>query len=269
MSKDSATRKGVSAQALFEETAWSRGMIRIARHGATALLLLDRPEKLNAMGRSFWGDLRSAVDWVGEHSDLGAIVITGSPTAFSVGGDVASFASLTTSEARHEFQIDAMASFDAVASSPVPVIAAVNGYALGGGCELAMAADIVLAGKTAQFGLPEVRFGLVPGYGVLRAPKLVGDQMAMLMILAGERLDAEEALKCGLVQKVYEDERLLGEALRIAAAIGKASRHAVGVSKDLIRKSLRTAEVNRSIEAISGLHGTQESRVAVSKFLEG
>lgn len=252
-----------------QQLAWKRGTIRINGRGAVALVTFDRPEKLNAMDRSFWPDLRAGLDWVERQSSLRAIVFTGAgDRAFSVGGDIGSFAALTSDGSRREFQVDAMATFAAVEECPVTTIAAVNGLAFGGGCEIAMACDIAVASETAVFGLPEARFGLVPGYGVLRAPMLVGEQMAKMMVLAGERLTAEEALRCGLVQKLVPGSALLEEALRLAERAAAASPKAIAAGKALMRTPISSEAIARSVALISELHGTPESRGAVQSFLK-
>ena len=243
-------------------------MIRVECDNNVAQIVLSRPEKLNAMDRSFWGDLRSALHWIADQ-DIRAIIFTGEgERAFSVGGDIASFAELETAGDRRAFQIEAMEAFDAVASSPLPTIAAVSGLALGGGCELAMACDFVLSARSAVFGLPEARFGLVPGYGILAAPAIVGVQMAKLMILTGETLTADEALKFGLTQKVCDDEALNGEALRLARKMAETSPHAITAAKAILGRQIGAEEVAESVEIVSRLHATAESRKAVLLFLE-
>ncbi len=248
--------------------SWARGMVRIDLSGAIARLLLDRPDKLNAMDRQFWPDLRAGLDWIATQ-DARAIVMTGAgKRAFSVGGDIASFAALTTDVARREFQVDAMATFEAVASCTIPTIAAVNGLALGGGCEIAMACDFVLAARSATLGMPEARFGLVPGYGVLAAPPIMGLQMSKLMILTGEHLSAEDALVCGLVQRLCDDGELMAEAMRLAGKIASASPEAIAAGKALLNRPIEPEAVEASIRTISNLHATAESRAAVARFLK-
>ncbi len=242
-------------------------MISVHYRGGTALLLLDRAEKLNAMDATFWPSLVQAIAWSRERHAR-AIVITGAGNrAFSAGGDIDSFTDLNTNDARHSFQKEAMSAFGAIADCDVPTIAAVNGLALGGGCEIAMACDFVLAGKRAKFGLPETRLGLVPGYGVLAAPQRVGVQMASFMILTGEALSAEEAARCGLVQKVCDDEALLDEALRLADTIAATSCHAIAGAKALMKESLNANAIAASIDLVSRLHATQDAQEAVARFL--
>ncbi len=248
--------------------AWARGMVRGELDGSVALITLDRAEKLNAMNRAFWPDLRAALDWA-RHMDARCLLFSGGgERAFSVGGDVRSFAELATTEERREFQKDAMATFDAVARSELPTIAAVHGHALGGGCELAMACDVVIASDDAVFGLPEARFGLVPGYGVLRGPALVGPQMTKLMIFGGERLDAGQALRCGLVQRLSSRERLIEDALTIARNMALVPPAAIAAGKALIGAGIDAALVDQSIETVTALHTTPESRAAVARFGE-
>ena len=268
MVKKHAATKNHAPTEVLHDYSWNRGMVRIEKRGSIALITLDRAEKLNAMNSAFWPDLRDGLDWIVAQGSLRAIVITGSGSrAFSVGGDIASFAELTTAASRHEFQCEAMATFAAVENCPLTIIAAVNGLALGGGCEIAMACDFVVAAREAAFGLPEAHFGLVPGYGVLRAPALIGEQMAKMLILSGERLSAEEALGCGLVQKVVGATDLLDEATRLADAAASASPKATAAAKKLIRSPISADRIASSIETISELHATREARAAVNRFL--
>lgn len=261
----------VAPQASAEETAgpcWARGMIHIECREAVALLTLDRADKLNAIDRRFWEDLPVGLDWAVQQG-MRVILFTGAgKRAFSVGGDIGSFAELTTAEARETFQTEAMAAFEAVAACPIPTIAAINGLALGGGCELAMACDFVLAARSAKLGLPEARFGLVPGYGVLAASAIVGVQMARLLIFTGESLTAEDALRCGLVQRVCEDNELVEEGLRLANVIATTSPHAIATAKAMLDKRIEPEAIALSIAEISKLHATSESKEAVARFLE-
>ena len=266
--EDRSGRRGPAEGHAPKAHAWRRGMVRIDREGPVALLVMDRPAKLNAMDRTFWPDLRAGLDWIAGQ-DIRAVILTGSgKVAFSAGGDFASFAALEDDAERRAFQVDAMATFEAVATFPIPIIAAVNGLALGGGCEIAMACDFVLAARSAKFGLTEARYGLVPGYGVLAAPRIVGVQMAKLMIFSGETIAAEEARGCGLAQRLCDDEQLMVEAMRLASAMADVSPHAIAAGKALIKAPITRDEAIASIDWISRLHGTQESRDAVARFLK-
>lgn len=250
-------------------TEWAHGMLRANCADGVATILFDRPAKLNAMNREFWASLRLALAWVQGEARARALIITGAGTrAFSVGGDIASFAALETPEDRERFQVEAMAAFDALTRLQVPTIAAINGLALGGGCEVALACDFVLAVRTAAFGMPEMGFGLVPGFGVLRAASVLGRQVAKLMILADARLGAEEAVRHGLVLSVHDDDELMPSALSLARRLAGASATAVRLGKALIDRDVHDAEaIASSIAAVSLLHGTEESRTAVADFL--
>ncbi len=245
---------------------WQRGMVRVDLDETVAFVTFDRPEKLNAMDRAFWPDLRAALAWTVE-AGARSIIFRGAGTrAFCVGGDVKSFAALATEDERRDFQIDAMATFDAVAQCPLPTIAAVRGLALGGGCELAMACDIVVAADDAVFGMPEARYGLVPGYGVLKAPSVIGVQMTKLMVFAGEQLNAENAQRHGLVQRLSTVDRLMDDALSLARAMAAVPPTAIAAGKLLINSAIDPARVALSVETVTALHSTPESRAAVSSF---
>ncbi|WP_374598139.1 enoyl-CoA hydratase/isomerase family protein [Sphingosinicella sp.] len=247
---------------------WQRGMIRVDLDETVGFVTFDRPEKLNAMDRAFWPDLRAALVWA-EEAGARCIVFRGAGTrAFCVGGDVKSFAALSTEEERRAFQIDAMATFDAIARCALPTVAAVRGLALGGGCEVAMACDMVIAADDAVFAMPEARFGLVPGYGVLRAPSVVGAQITKFMVFGGEKLDAESALRLGLVQRLSTVDGLMDDALALARKVAAVPPAAIAAGKALIDTAIDPARVAQSIEMVTALHSTPESRAAVSSFGE-
>lgn len=245
------------------------GDLKVTRKGHVALVEMHRPAKLNAMGRGFWGALREVLNRLENDGQTRVMVITGAgDKAFSVGGDIASFAELETLEQKRAFQSDAMLSFAAVEETRLPVIAAVNGWALGGGCELTLACDIVLASDKAVFGMPESSLGLVPGFGVLRAPAVVGRQMTKLMVMAGERLSAEQALAAGLVQRVVPAAQLLTEALALAERIAANSPFAHAVGKRLINRGVDRGEFDYSVEALTVLQSSADTAEGVSAFLE-
>lgn len=245
------------------------GGLSVSRDGAVATLWLDRPEKLNAMNREFWPELRRRLGDLAADDAIRAIVITGrGDRAFSAGGDIASFDVLEDDAARRAFQVDCMETFVAVERCPLPVIAAVNGLALGGGCELAMACDVVLAERSAQFGMPEANLGLVPGYGIVRAPVVIGRQWTNWLVMSGERIDATTAAAIGLVQRVTEDGAVLGEALRIAARIAGLSRDGMVATKALSGAPTSPARLEDSIETLSRLHSGADGREGRRAFLE-
>ncbi|MFC4312644.1 enoyl-CoA hydratase/isomerase family protein [Steroidobacter flavus] len=245
------------------------GQLDIARHGAVTLLTIDRVDKHNALTAEFWGDLRRVLTELEADQQTRAIVLTGAgDKAFCAGGDIAGFATLTTLESKRAYQIDAMNGFAALENCPLPVIAAVNGLALGGGCELTLACDIVLASDRATFGMPEAALGLVPGYGVLRAPHVIGRQMTKLMVMASETLDAQQALQAGLVQRVIPHADLLPKALALAEKVASNSSMAHAVGKRLINRGIERAEFDYSVEALTVLQSSAETQQRVRGFLE-
>jgi enoyl-CoA hydratase len=233
-----------------------------------AVVTIDNPAKHNAMGSTFWRELRQALTRLEGDGRTRAVIITGAgDRAFSAGGDIASFSSLTDAAAIRAFQQDCMRTFAAVEETPLPVIAAVNGYALGGGCELALACDIVVASETAQFGMPEAAVGLVPGFGVLRAPAVIGRQWTKLMIFAGERIDAPTALHIGLAQLMVPPADLLSTARGIAGRIAAAAPLALAGGKQLVNRGVDRGEFDYSTATLTALHGTSDAAEGVAAFV--
>ena len=179
------------------------GYLEIERDGHVAVITMQRSEKLNAMTAAFWSDLRQALDMLSEAGDVRAVIITGGgDKAFSAGGDIAGFLNLKAIDDMRAYQQGAMDAFAHVEKSPLIVIAAINGLAYGGGCELALACDFVIAADTATFAMPEATLGLVPGFGVIRAPEIIGRQMTKYMIATGDALDAQRALAVAIIYLV-------------------------------------------------------------------
>ena len=208
----------------------------VERAGAVAVVTLNRPEVLNALNLQMLAELRDAIAGFDADDSLRAIILTGSgPRAFAAGADIAELNALDSARAGEEQARRGQALTASFERLRVPVIAAVNGFALGGGCELAMACDIRIASANARFGQPEVNLGLLPGYGgTQRATRLLGEGWAMYLCLTGEMIDAPEALRIGLVQRVTAPEALLDEAQRIAALIAAKGPLAVAAAKRAI-----------------------------------
>jgi enoyl-CoA hydratase len=241
----------------------------VRRHGPVTVAQISRPAKLNTLTTAFWPQLRGLLDTVARDSVTRALVITGQgDRAFSAGGDIVSFARLGTPAARREFMNEYLTAFAAVEECPLPVIAAVNGWALGGGCELVFACDIVLAAESAVFGLPEASVGLLPGFGVLRGPSVIGRQWAKLMVLAGERIGAEQARELGMVQKVVPDDALLPAALEVAGRIAAQAPLAVAVGKRMINRGVDRGDTGYSVEALSMLYATQDAAEGIAAFIQ-
>lgn len=208
----------------------------VERSGAVAVVTLNRPEVLNALNLQMLRELSDTVAAFDADDTLRAVILTGAGAkAFAAGADIAELNALGNARAGEEQARRGQALTTSLERLRVPVIAAVNGFALGGGCELAMACDIRVASSSARFGQPEVSLGILPGYGgTQRATRLVGEGWAMYLCLTGEMIDAQEALRIGLVQKVTAPDELLGEAQRIAALIAAKGPLAVAAAKRAI-----------------------------------
>jgi enoyl-CoA hydratase len=200
-----------------------------------AVLTLHRPEALNALNAALLDELLAAADSIAANDDIRAVVLTGAGRAFAAGADIAEMRDFTP-EAAKAYADKGNRAFLALENLPQPVIAAVNGYALGGGCELALACDLRLASDKARFGQPEVALGVPPGFGgTQRLPHAIGLGNAMRMILGGQAIDAAEALRIGLVCAVYPADALQAEAMKLAQAIAKQAPLAVRAAKQAMR----------------------------------
>jgi enoyl-CoA hydratase len=193
----------------------SYASLTIAVDDRVATLTVNRPEKLNALNAATIDELERAIDELRGREDVGGIIVTGAQRAFVAGADIAELAGQTPDGARARAR-RGQAVFTRFESSPKPVVAAVNGFALGGGCELAMACHVRLASEAARFGQPEVKLGLIPGYGgTQRLPRLVGRGRALQLLLTGEIISAAEALRIGLVNRVVPAAELLPAAMAL------------------------------------------------------
>ncbi|GAA0935547.1 enoyl-CoA hydratase/isomerase family protein [Pseudonocardia zijingensis] len=243
--------------------------IRVDADGPVAVITIDAPAKLNAMGRTFWPEMRDALASLEADGHTRAVIVTGAgEKAFSAGGDIAGFAQLDTVQAKRDFQRECMRTFAAVEECSLPVIAAVNGYAMGGGCELTLACDIVVAAENAVFGMPEAAVGLVPGFGVLRAPSVIGRHWTKLMVFAGERVDAETALRIGLVQKVVPAAELLATARALAERIAAQAPLAIAAGKGLVNRGVDRGEFDHSTAALTTLQGSADVGEGIRAFTE-
>jgi enoyl-CoA hydratase len=207
--------------------------------GAQAgLIRLNRPQALNALNAQLIGELNVALDAFEADPDIGAIVITGSEKAFAAGADIKEMAEKTYAQAYSE---DFLASWERVARCRKPVIAAVSGFALGGGCELAMMCDMIFASETAKFGQPEIKLGVIPGAGgTQRLTRFVGKAKAMDLCLTGRMMDAQEAERCGLVARIVPGDRLLAEAQEAALQIACFSLPSVMICKESVNRAFET-----------------------------
>ncbi|CAM9810722.1 unnamed protein product [Scytosiphon promiscuus] len=204
--------------------------VLVEKKDRVGIVTLNRPKALNALNGGLIQDICSAAEAFEEDPGVGAIVLTGSDRAFAAGADIKEMASLSFAEAYGQNRFK---EFARLISIRKPIIAAVNGYALGGGCELAMMCDIILAGDKAKFGQPEITLGVIPGWGgTQRLIRAVGKSKAMEMVLTGSQLDAQQAERDGLVARVYPAEELVEQAVAMASKIGSMSLPVVLMAKE-------------------------------------
>ena len=206
--------------------------------GKVAIITLNRPKAMNALNAALVGELVAALRIVEADPNLGCTVLTGSERAFAAGADIKEMATFDFVDA---YVGDFIGSWDQVATMHKPVIAAVAGYALGGGCELAMMCDFILAADTAKFGQPEITLGVMPGAGgTQRLTRFVGKSKAMEMVLTGRMMDAAEAERAGLVSRVVPADELLGEAIAAAEKIADFSQPIVMMAKESVNRAYET-----------------------------
>jgi len=200
-----------------------------------ALIRLNRPKELNALNLQLMGELRDALKQLDDVPEVRAIIITGNERAFAAGADIKQMAGKTAVDM---LQIDQFSTWDAIRRTRKPIIAAVSGFALGGGCELAMLCDMIIASETARFGQPEINIGVMPGAGgTQRLTRAVGKALAMEMVLSGRFITAEEAMQAGLINRVVPVELYLDEALKLALEIAAKSPIAVQLAKESVLKA--------------------------------
>jgi enoyl-CoA hydratase/carnithine racemase len=233
--------------------------------GPVAWARFDRAEKLNAMPRSFWGELEDVVRRVEEDPAIRVLVFCGNGRAFSVGGDLEGFGGLADIADRRRYMQEALGAYRRVEELGKPTIAAVHGHALGGGCELTMVCDIVVADETARFGTPESRVGLVPGLGVVRGLSQLNLHWMKYLVLTGESIDAEEARLAGLVNRVVPAGQHLAEAERIATAIAARAPLALDVGKRVLNRHSGEGW-SHGIEAIALLQSTEDMAEGIQAF---
>lgn len=210
--------------------------LTVERDGYTAIVTINRPDALNALNVETMKELGEAMGALGADSDVAAVILTGAGKAFVAGADIAELSTMGGMESREASQLGQKA-FSLIENLPKPVIAAVNGFALGGGLELAMACDIRIASSKAKLGQPEVKLGVTPGFaGTQRLPRLIGFGRAKELLLIGEPIDAQTALAYGLVNKVVEPEDLMEAAKTMAGLIASRGPAAVALVKACVNK---------------------------------
>ena len=250
------------------------GSLRVADDGGVRVLTIDRPKALNALSPAVIAELGHAVvdvEAAVRAGEVRALVLTGAgERAFVAGADIAAMADMTEGAA-YEFSRSGHAVADALASLPIPVIAAVGGFALGGGCELALACDFIYASDNAKFGQPEVGLGVIPGFGGLgRMTRRVGLARALELCLTGDTIGADEALRIGLCNRVLPRAELLEAALASAKKIAAKGPLAVAAVKRVLHAGadLTLAQANTlEVEAFAGLFATADQKEGMAAFL--
>ncbi|MEN9316196.1 MAG: enoyl-CoA hydratase [Pseudomonadota bacterium] len=238
--------------------------------GRVGLVTLNRPKQLNALNDQLMDELGAALLAFDADEAIGAIVITGSEKAFAAGADIAAMAKWDYMDVFKTEYITR--NWETIRKVRKPVIAAVAGFALGGGCELAMMCDIVIAAETARFGQPEIKLGIIPGAGgTQRLPRAISKAKAMDLCLTGRMMDAVEAERAGLVSRVVAPDRLLDEAIGAAATIAEFSLPSVMVAKEAINRAYET-QLSEGIlferRVFHSLFATEDQKEGMAAFIE-
>ena len=237
-------------------------------HGRVGLITLNRPQALNALNAQLIGELNQALDVLEADSAIGCIVLTGSKKAFAAGADIKEMAELTYPQI---YLDDLFSDSDRVANRRKPIIAAVSGFALGGGCELALMCDFILAGDNAKFGQPEINLGVLPGMGgTQRLTRAVGKAKAMEMCLSGRLIDAVEAERSGIVARIVPADELLEEALKVAAVIAAKSLPMVMMVKESVNRAFEV-NLNEGVRferrVFHAAFATQDQKEGMAAFI--
>lgn len=213
--------------------------ILVTRNDRVGTITLNRPQALNALNTALMREVTAAAAEFDDDPGIGAIVITGSAKAFAAGADIKEMSELSFSEV---YEADLFGAWGKLAALRTPLIAAVAGYALGGGCELAMICDVLIAADTAKFGQPEIKLGVLPGMGgSQRLTRAIGKAKAMDLILTGRTIDAAEAERSGLVSRVVPADTLLDEAAAVATTISQMSRSAARMAKEAVNRAFESS----------------------------
>ena len=246
--------------------------IRLEKNGHVAVASIDRPKALNALNSAVLDELDALLDAVRADETIRVLILTGSgDKAFVAGADIGEMSSLTKAQGE-AFGKKGNDVFLKLETLPIPTIAAVNGYALGGGCELSMACDIRICSDTAVFGQPETGLGITPGFGgTQRLARLVGAGMAKQMIYTAKNIKADEALRIGLVNAVYQKDELMGAAMKLAETIAANAPIAVRACKKAIDEGL-ALQMDEAVALEEGLFGscfeTEDQKEGMGAFLE-
>ena len=239
------------------------------REGRVQVIQLNRPKALNALNAKLIAEVLHVCQAADTDEGVGCILIKGSEKAFAAGADISEMAD---KDYDHIYGVNPFGEWDKIAATRTPMIAAVSGFALGGGCELAMMCDIILASTTARFGQPEIKLGIIPGAGgTQRLTQAVGKAKAMDLCLTGRMMDAEEAERAGLVARVVEADALDEEAMKAAATIAGYSKLSTVVAKDAVGRA-QDMGVTEGVQAerrlFAGLFATEDQKEGMAAFME-
>jgi enoyl-CoA hydratase len=250
-------------------TAMTTETIIVERRGRVGIVRLNRPQALNALNATLRNELLSAVEALDADADVGCILITGSDKAFAAGADIKEMADKSYIDI---FRADYAADYERLTRVRKPVIAAVAGFALGGGCELAMMCDFIIAADNAKFGQPEIKLGIIPGIGgTQRLARAVGKAKAMDLVLTGRMMDAAEAERSGLVARVVPAARLMEEAIKVAETIAAMSQPALLAAKEAVNRSFETSlaeGVRFERRVFHALFATKDRKEGMAAFIE-
>jgi enoyl-CoA hydratase len=243
--------------------------IIVETHGRVGLIRLNRPQALNALNSALMREVAQAIDGFEAGGNIGCMVITGSDKAFAAGADIKEMADKKFTEV---FLGDFAADWHRVAQARKPVIAAVAGFALGGGCELALQCDLIIAADNAKFGQPEIKLGIIPGIGgTQRLTRAVGKAKAMDLILTGRMMDAEEAERSGVVARIVPLASLLDEALKVAETIAALSLPSVLAAKESVNSAFETSlaeGVRFERRVFHSLFATADQKEGMAAFVQ-
>jgi enoyl-CoA hydratase len=242
----------------------------VEKKGAVGILRLNRPEALNALCARLVEDLGGALDEMETDGAIGCVVLTGSEKAFAAGADIKEMQSRTYMDV---YLADFITKgWEHVTKCRKPIVAAVAGFALGGGCEMAMMCDTIIAADTAKFGQPEIRLGTIPGAGgTQRLPRFVGKAKAMDLCLTGRMMDAAEAERCGLVARLVPADQLMAEAVKMAEAIAAMSRPIAMMAKECVNRAFETtlAEgIRFERRVFHSTFATEDQKEGMAAFVE-
>jgi enoyl-CoA hydratase len=244
-------------------------LVLVERDGAIAVVLLNRPDQLNALSDELMEELVSALTELDRDEGVRAIVLGGSERAFAAGADIGELAQASAIDLYYQRRIER---WDAIRGLWTPLIAAVSGYCLGGGCELAMACDLIVASESAQFGQPETGLGIIPGAGgTQRLTRAVGKALAMDVILSGRRLSADEALAAGLVARVVPNEAWLEEAKELAREIAEKGPVGTRLAKESVDRAFETtltAGLEAERRALYLAFASEDAKEGLTAFTE-